>query len=144
MERGNEVDEVLQDLPHSAPSLWRRVCSPWKPQVGVRELVCVFVGGWIPTAAASFFSLPFPALIGSLPKWVVNKSSQFLAPKVSDPGTWRVWRLGRRAFWDAGMESGNGSQGAGPGLRGGVTKPELESDPGNSGLSRWRAWEQTE
>ena len=32
-----------------------------------------------------------------------------------------------RAFWDAGMESGNGSQGAGPGLRGGVTKPEQES-----------------
>ena len=95
MEKGSEVDEVLQGLPHSAPSLWRRVCSPWKSRVGVRELVCVFVGGWIPTAAASFFfSLPFPALIGSLPKWVVNKSSQFLAPKVSDLGTWRVWRLG--------------------------------------------------
>ena len=37
-----------------------------------------------------------------------------------------------RAFWDTGMESGNGSQGAGPGLRGGVTKPEQES----------RSWEQ--
>ena len=58
--------------------------------------VCV-CGGLDPnTAAAFFFSLPFPALIGSLPKWVVNKSSQFLAPKVSDLGTWRVWRLGRR------------------------------------------------
>lgn len=38
-----------------------------------------------------------------------------------------------RAFWDAGMESGKGSQGAGLGLRSGVTKPQLES-------GSWEQW----
>lgn len=32
------------------------------------------------------------APIGSLPKWVVNKSSQFLAPKVSG---FELWAWGR-------------------------------------------------
>lgn len=56
----------------------------------------MFGGGWVPEAAAFLLSsLPFPALIGSLPKWVVNKSSQFLAPKVSGLGTLGYGSWGR-------------------------------------------------
>lgn len=56
-------------------------------------------GDWVREAAASLLSLLlFPAPIGSLPKWVVNKSSQFLAPKVSGLGTLGLWRLVERVL----------------------------------------------
>lgn len=61
----------------------------------------------------SFSSWPIPAPTGSLPKWVVNKSSQFLAPKVSGFVLWGTGGGGGRNGTDGQVAVGRGSVSSG-------------------------------